>query len=158
MKGAPAGPATRGAACILLLLAVLGAYTGFTAVQHDLAFTGAQTELGFWGQGSYQPEATTIVRTGQTIDALLASDPMHPEYLGLEANYAAWRGYWAEELAVREEYNQRARDRQYSALKSRPAHRHSWNKMVEYASRTGGGEALRQQAQARVQALQANQI
>ncbi len=81
----------------ILALALVGAYRGFTTFAQDLAFTNAQTELSFWGSDSYQPEPETIKYTGQTIDALLQNAPGHPEYLGLQANYAAWQAYWVKE-------------------------------------------------------------
>ena len=142
----------------ILVLALVAAYTGFTTFAQDLAFTNAQTELGFWGRDSYQAEPKTIKLTGQTIDALLQSAPGHPEYLGLQANYAAWRAYWATDTMERASYNRQAVQSQHKALQSRPAHRHSWSKMVEYAARANSGEAMLQQAQARLQALQPNEI
>jgi hypothetical protein len=137
----------------ILALALVAAYTGFTTFAQDLAFTNAQTELSFWGSDSYQPEPETIKYTGQTIDALLQHAPGHPEYLGLQANYAAWQAYWATGTMERASYNQQAVRSQYKALQSRPAHRHSWTKLVEYASRTTTGEAVLNEAKAHLQAL-----
>jgi hypothetical protein len=134
-------------------LALMGAYTGFTTFTQDLAFTAARTELSFWGRDSYQPEAGTIERIGQSIDALLQGAPGNPQYLGLQASYAAWQAYWAENTGERASFNSEAVQSQYQALQSRPAHRHSWAKMVEYASRTTTGEAMLIEAQARLRTL-----
>jgi hypothetical protein len=142
----------------ILALALVAAYTGFTTFAQDLAFTNAQTELSFWGSDSYQPEPKTIELTGRTIDALLQNAPGHPEYLGLQANYAAWQAYWATDTIERVSFSQQAVQSQHAALQSRPAHRHSWSKMVEYASRASDGEVMLQQAQARLRALQPNEI
>ena len=142
----------------VLALALVAAYTGFTLVAQDLAFTNAQTELSFWGRDKYQPEPKTIKYTGQRIDALLRNTRWHPEYLSLQANYAAWQAYWATDAMERASFNRQAMQSQHKALQSRPAHRHSWSKMVEYAARASSGEAMLQQAQARLQALQPNEI
>jgi hypothetical protein len=142
----------------ILALALVGAHRGFTTFAQDLAFTNAQTELSFWGSDSYQPEPETIKYTGQTIDALLQNAPGHPEYLGLQANYAAWQAYWSKNRNNRASFNSQAVQSQHKALQSRPAHRHSWSKMVEYAARASTGEAILQQARARLQALQPNEV
>jgi len=142
----------------ILVLALVAAYTGFTTFAQDLAFTNAQTELSFWGRDNYQPEPKTIKHTGQAIQALLQSAPRHPEYRGLQASYAAWLSYWSENMDERAGFNSQAVQSQYIALQSRPAHRHSWTKMVEYADHASTGEAIRQQAQARLAALQPNEI
>jgi hypothetical protein len=134
-------------------MALMGVYTGFTTFAQDLAFSSARTELSFWGSDRYQPEPNTIERTGQSIDALLQGAPGNPEYLGLQANYAAWQAYWSENRDERAGFNGQAVQSQYKALQSRPAHRHSWSKMVEYASRTATGEAMLIDARDHLQAL-----
>jgi hypothetical protein len=138
---------------VVLAVALMGAYTSFATFARDLAFTSARTELSFWGRDRYQPEPNTIRRTGRSIDALLQAAPTNPEYLGLQASYAAWQAYWSESRNERAGFNGQAVQSQYKALQSRPAHRHSWSKMVEYASRTTTGEAMLIDARARLQAL-----
>ena len=138
---------------VVLAMALMGVYTGFTTFAQDLAFSSARTELSFWGSDRYQPEPNTIERTGQSIDALLQGAPGNPEYLGLQANYAAWQAYWSENRDERAGFNGQAVQSQYKALQSRPAHRHSWSKMVEYASRTATGEAMLIDARDHLQAL-----
>jgi hypothetical protein len=137
----------------MLALVMVGVYTAFNSVQLNLAFTEARTELSFWGRGEYQPDAGTIEHTGDTIDALLRKDPDHPEYLALQASYSLWRAYWMQDMDERENLIQQAVSSQYSALKSRPSHRHSWSKMIEYASRTVDGEAMRDRARRQHEAL-----
>jgi hypothetical protein len=137
----------------LLLLALLGVYAGIITFQQDLAFTAAQTEISFWGRDNYQPELKTIKHAGHTIDTLLQQAPLHPEYLGLSAKYEAWQAYWTSEPDERVSFNQGAVQSQYKAMLSRPAHRQGWSMMLDYASRTGDGEAMLSKAQARLQAL-----
>lgn len=139
-----------------LLLAITGACAGLFTVRQDLAFTRAQTEISFWGRGSYVPEAATIARTGHSVDALLAQSHGHPQYLALAAEYAIWRSHWAQDMAHKSSFAGQALSRQAAALQSRPAHRQSWLKMVEYASRTRDGEAVLKRAQTRLQALHGN--
>ena len=146
-------PTRSMAVLTVLAVALMGVYTGFTTFARDLAFTSARTELSFWGRDRYQPEANTVERTGQSIDALLQGAPGNPEYLGLQASYAAWQAYWSENRDERAGFNGQAVRSQYKALQSRPAHRHSWSKMVEYASRTTTGEAMLVDARAHLQAL-----
>ena len=140
---------------LLALLLALGA-SGQAArlFYQDLLFTDVETELGFWGREAYHPTHATIEYTGQQLDRLLERAPADPRYLALLANYAAWRGYWAEDLAQGEQFNRRAVQAQYAGLESRPAHRHSWSKMLQYTSQIQDGKAMRATAQARLQVLQ----
>ncbi len=145
--------------CRLLTIAAvsIAVSMGWQAIAwlaEDLAFTRAKTEVGFWGRGSYQPDDATIQRTGERIDELLLARPAHPAYLGLHANYAAWRAYWAGEGEARENYRQMAAHSQYAALQSRPAHRQGWQKLLEYTSRSSNGDGLREQSISRLEALQ----
>lgn len=138
---------------VILSIALAGAYTGFTHFRQSLAFTAAETEVSFWGREGYQPQATTIKRTGHGIESLLQSAPNNPQYLGLQSTYFAWRGYWADNMDKRASFNTQALQSQYQVLQSRPAHRHSWVKLLEYASRSSSGEDMSIKAQARLQAL-----
>lgn len=138
----------------ILGLALLLAWQGLMTFKQDLAFIRAKTEVGFWGRGEYQPRPATVKRTGNTTEALLKARPAQPEYLALAAGYASWQGYWAEDPAARERLNNMAVEYQQSALKSRPAHRHNWQKLVEYASRSSDGAPVMAQAQTRIAALQ----
>lgn len=136
-----------------LILTIILIAHGLRLFQQDLAFTGAETELSFWGRETYHPLQPTIQRTGQTIDALVQSSPQHPSYLELQAYYLSWLGYWSADVEERLSFNDQSLQTQYRALQARPANRQSWIKMVEYSSRTVGGEAMLAQAQARVSAL-----
>jgi hypothetical protein len=138
---------------VILAIALAGAYAGFTRFTQNLAFTAAETEVSFWGRERYQPQATTIKRTGHGIESLLQNAPNHPQYLGLQATYLAWRGYWEDNMDNRASFNTQAVQSQYQGLQARPAHRHSWLKLLEYASRSSSGEAMAIEAQARLQAL-----
>jgi hypothetical protein len=139
---------------VILVIALTGAYAGFTSFTQNLTFTRAETEVSFWGREGYQPLTTTIKRTGHGIESLLQNAPNHPQYLGLQATYFAWRGYWEDNnMDNRASFNTQAVQSQYQGLQSRPAHRHSWLKLLEYASRSSSGEAMAIEAQDRLQAL-----
>lgn len=129
-----------------------------TLLQQSLSFTGAQTEISFWGRGDYQPGQETVERIGRSIATQLQSAPEHPEYLALQANYAQWRAYWARGMEDQSRFAGLAVNSQYAALESRPAHRHSWSKMVEYASGSTTGEAMLHKAEARLRELQPERI
>jgi len=142
-------------ALLLLGLGLAGVVQAAHLFSQDLIFTRAQTELSFWGRGSYRPEQQTMILTQQALDQLLSGAPANPEYLALQANYAAWQGFWAEDFREAQAFGRVAVDTQYAALETRPAHRHGWAKMVEYASRIHDGKSMRQEAQARLTALTA---
>jgi hypothetical protein len=128
-------------------------YSGVSLFQQNLAFTAVDTELSFWGRSKYQPDVQTIAVTGASIEGLLRHNPRHPDYLASQAYYTAWQGYRAQDGTERERLNEQAAASQYLALQSRPADRQGWLKMVEYVSRTTTGEAMRQKALGRLQAL-----
>lgn len=137
-----------------ILLALVGVIHAATTFRQDILFTRAETELGFWGREDYHPTPVTIQRTEQQLNSLLQRAPEAPQNLTLLANYAAWRGYWAEDLREGQQFNSQAANAQYAALESRPAHRHSWAKMLQYSSRIQDGKSIRAVAQSRLQALQ----
>jgi uncharacterized iron-regulated membrane protein len=143
----------RPIAVLLLLLALTGSYLGFDTLVQDLAYTRADTEIGYWGRGNYQPTPQAILETGQTLQALLERAPHHPEYLELQARYAAWQAYWSRDMRTRDALILDAVTSQHRALLSRPAHRHGWSKMVEYAS-SSSDEAVLLLAQKRLESLQ----
>ena len=138
---------------VVLIMTLLLVAQGARLFQQDMAFTGAKTELSFWGRENYHPLQPTIKRTGKTIDSLVQSNPQHSSYLDLQAYYLSWLGYWTDDVERRLSLNDQALQTQYRALQVRPADRQAWLKMVEYSSRTVGGEALLAEAQARVSAL-----
>jgi hypothetical protein len=147
------GTLARSVALLSLGIALGGVVQAINLFNQDLLFTRAQTELSFWGRGSYRPEPASILGTEQALHKLLSGAAANPEYLALQANYAAWQGYWAEDFQVAQQFGREAVDTQFAALQSRPAHRHGWAKMVEYASRLQNGKPMRTLAQARVKAL-----
>ena len=147
------GIPARLVALLALLLALALCFQAARLFRQDLLFTRVETELGFWGREAYHPRPATIERTGQQLHRLLARAPADPQYLVLLANYAAWRGYWAQDPEQGQQFERQAVQAQYAALESRPAHRQSWAKMLQYASRVQDGKAMRAAAQARLQAL-----
>ncbi len=147
---------TRTVAFITLGLAVAVVVQAAGLFRQNLLFTRAQTEVSFWGRGDYRPDEVTILDTSKLLNGLLESKPHHPDYLGLQANKAVWLAYWSGPGAAGEHSSRQAIGSQYAALVSRPAHRHSWVKMVEYLSRGEVSEqnvALADLAQARLIAL-----
>jgi hypothetical protein len=135
---------------ITLAITILAASSAYTVFKLDLTFTNAKTEVSFWGRGNYQPTDKTRAKTGAQVDTLLAKAPTNPEYLRLAANRAAWEAFWVEEPERRQALRELAMWQQHWALQARPAHRQSWQKLVEYASRAPGGEPLLEQARHRL--------
>ena len=144
---------TRLLALSFLVFALVGVGSAVKLFNQDLLFARAQTELSFWGRGDYNPEPVTIDLTEQALLTLLSGGSANPEHLLLMANFAAWKSYWNEDFYKAEQWGAKAVDSQYAALVVRPAHRQSWAKMLEYAPRLRNGDAIRSQAQARVQNL-----
>jgi len=143
-------------AFIALGLAVAVVMQAAGLFRQNLLFTRAQTEVSFWGRGDYRPDEVTILGTSKLLDGLLQSKPKHPDYLGLQANKAVWLAYWSGPGAAGEHSSRQAISSQYAALVSRPAHRHSWVKLMEYLSRGESSEqntALAHLAQARLASL-----
>ena len=138
----------------VLIVTLVVTWQAATVLQQDLAYTRPQTEVSFWGRDAYQPDTRTIKATGNTIATLVKGRPGHPEYLALQANYSSWQAYRAQTMEERMAYGRQAVNSQMAAQQSRPAHRHGWQKVIEYASRTTDGEALLNGAKERLQALQ----
>ena len=137
-----------------LALALAGVVQGVNLFRQNLLFIEAETEVSFWGRGSYIPTEKTIGNTNRSIDTLLGHQPAHPGYLALQASALVWQAYWAAESDQQQGLGRRAIGVQQAALISRPAHRHSWTKLIEYAQRTQGEETLIHQAQAGLKGLQ----
>jgi hypothetical protein len=137
-------------ALLVLPLAALSLGHGLQTVERDLAHTLARNEVGFWGRGDYRPAAGRIDSTGQAIDALLRNEPAQPDYLALRARYSTWRAYWSTDLRRRQAFNDEAMAYQLRSLRARPAHRHGWAKMVEYASGATAGEPVLRLARERM--------
>jgi hypothetical protein len=137
-----------------LALALAGVVQGVNLFRQNLLFIQAETEVSFWGRGSYRPTEKTIRNTSQSIDTLLGHQPANPGYLALQASALVWQAYWAEESDQQQRLGKRAISVQQTALISRPAHRHSWTKLIEYAERAQGSEALIVQARAGLKGLQ----
>jgi hypothetical protein len=127
-------------AAVALLLATVLCWQNAAMISRDLAFTAAETEVGFWGQGDYVPDEATEAAVATRLDTLLARVPDHPAYLTLAASYYAWRGYRAERLVQAMDYNSLALESQYAAQQRRPAYRQGWLTMLGYASRAGGAD------------------
>lgn len=152
-----AGPDFRAKlhALAALSLAVALTWESAALLRQDLSFTAAETEVSFWGRGSYQPTAATRAATGRQLEWLLAGSPGHPGYLTLAANYHAWEGFWADTPEAEQEHNGQALAAQFLAQQHRPAYRPGWEKLLGYARRVAGGEAVAALAQQRLATLAA---
>lgn len=110
----------------------------------NLQFTNAETEVSFWGRENYQPTANAIKRTTRTIDALLSDSSRHPSYLSLQSNILVWLAYWEADQSAQDLLMKQTIAVQIRAIKSRPAHRQSWIKLLEYLSNSNNsGETER---------------
>lgn len=138
-----------------LALALAGVVHGVNVFRQNLLFIAAETEVSFWGRGAYRPTETTLYTTNRSIESLLGHQPANPAYLALQASALVWQAYWAEQAGgVNQGLGRRAVQVQQSALISRPAHRHSWTKLIEYSQRAQGSDALLEQSRAGLKSLQ----
>lgn len=144
----------RAAAALIVLVVCIASFAGgWRAFSQDLEYRRLVTEVGFWGREGYLPTDEVLAQTARDLDRLLAQAPGQPDYLALRASVFAWQGYASEDIDTRIAFSNRAVQTQYSALRARPAHRHGWVKMVQYASRSTAGAARLEQAQQRLQSL-----
>lgn len=118
-----------------LVLAMLAAFEAAKMIRLNLLFTQAQTEIGFWGRAAYHPDEQTQLYVQRTLQTLLQANPDHPDYLTLHAHQLSWLSYWNLDDEESGRFSQAALVAQNSALISRPAHRHSRAKMIEYKAR-----------------------
>ena len=137
---------------LLLLLAASGA--GLRLAVLDLQYSQLSAEIGFWGRDGYMPEPALRADVGRGVENLLSAAPRQPEYLALLASYQAWQAHYATDVEERIALNNLAMFSLYRGLESRPAHRHGWSKMVEYASRSTVGAPVLQEAGRRLERLQ----
>ena len=112
----------RAAAALALLLALAMVEQGFSLFQRDLAFTAAETEVSFWGQGDYQPTVEKREWVGQQLGELLAESPGNPEYQLLAASYYAWQAWWTDDPELEQQYTQKGQQAREFARQSRPAY------------------------------------
>jgi hypothetical protein len=143
----------RIAGSLLLALTLGGTLQAAELLRQALAFDRVGGEVARWGRHGYRPAPDSAARTGRAIEALLARNPAHPDYLELYASYAAWRAHWASLPAEGADWAGRAARSQRAAVQARPAHRAGWERLAEYAARSAGGGELRAEARARLQAL-----
>ena len=139
----------------LISLLLTCAFQAVHLIRSDLTFTRLETEVSFWGRGSYTPTAVRRESTERGLARLVKGFAGHPDYLSLQASQLSWEAYWAENEEVRRRYDRHTLESQQLALDSRPAHRQSWVKMVEYASRNPQSVALLAIARDRVAELSA---
>jgi len=141
-------------AALFLLLALGATFRGAQLVLNDLEFSRLGTEVGFWGRDSYTPSQASVAATVSAIDTLVAHVPGQPDYLSLQASSLAWQAYFSTDVDKRKALNSLAMNAQLSAAQKRPAHRHSWLKVVEYASRSADGAAALKLAEQRLVLLE----
>ena len=115
-------PLPRSAAALALLLALAMVEQGFSLMQRNLAFSAADTEVSFWGQGDYQPTAAKREWVGQQVGDLLDQSPGNPDYQLLAASYYAWQAWWADDPALEAQYTRMGQRAAEMARQSRPAY------------------------------------
>ena len=139
---------------LTLPLVLLLAGSAWQHIPNNLLFAQLEAELPFWGQEGYHPTDATRTRTSNGIAHLTTTAPENPNYWTLRAGQQAWEAWWAEDQAAATTHNKAAADAQWQALQSRPAHGHSWQKMLEYAQGAPGQDARITEANEQLELLQ----
>ena len=114
----------------IAVISLLGSLA-LATLQHDIHFNTLETEVSFWGQGSYMPTDETRARTGEGIEQLVTSAPENANYHALQASQLAWESYWQQNKTQA----QQAVQAQQKALNWRPARIQDQQLMVEYSER-----------------------
>jgi hypothetical protein len=109
-------------ALLALALALIMVEQGYSLFQRDLAFGAAETEVSFWGEGSYQPTAAKREQVGRQLAILLQQAPGNPDYQLLAASYYSWQAWWAEDPELEEQYTHKGQRARELARQSRPAY------------------------------------
>ena len=143
------------AALLCLLLAAVVAVQGARLVMLDLEYTRLRTEVGFWGREGYHPEPPVLARTAEALEQLVARAPGQPDYLALQASALAWQAHYSDDYEQTVALGNLALQAQLAAQQLRPAHRHGWSKVLEYASRATMGSTAIEESEARLLLLQA---
>ena len=122
-------------------------------VARDIHFTSLETEVSFWGRGSYEPTVSTRANVDAKLQAMLQNFPANAPILTLRASQLAWEGYWADSSEAHLQYTQEAMEAELAALYARPAYGQGWLKLLQYQAVDESGEELHQEARARLQKL-----
>lgn len=139
---------------LALMLLVMGDATKLFS--GNLIFTAAETEVSFWGRGSYQPDQKIVEQTSRSVESLIEDSEQHPSYHSLNASVLAWIAYWEADNIARERFVQQTIATQARAIESRPAHRQSWLKLIEYLANTNNSGETEVWARGRLADLQIN--
>jgi len=149
----PFGPFRTVSVVAILVLCLLSLFSGWRMFTQDIQYRRLVTEVGFWGREGYTPTASVLEATARDLDTLLKQSPVQPDYLSLRATVYSWQAHGSEDIDERIVLGNRAMQAQYASLQARPAHRHTWLKMVQYASRATTGAPNLALAEERLQRL-----
>ena len=133
-------------ACALVVIAL-------QVVARDIHFTSLETEVSFWGRGSYEPTVSTRTHVDAQLQMALQNYPANAPLLTLRASQLAWEGYWADSSNDHLQYTRAAMEAELAALYARPAYGQGWLKLLQYQVVDESGEELHQEARARLQKL-----
>jgi len=136
---------------LLLLMAL--AYFAVSAFIQDVQFTELETEVSFWGRGSYQPVEEVRSGVDQGIQNLLGMFPDDSRVLALRASQYAWEAYWEPSIAQRQHFGRAALQTQFASQRLRPAYGQGWSKLLQYQAVDVQGQELHAVAKVQLQNL-----
>ena len=145
---------TRLTAWAGLLLATAVILQAQAVMRTDLTFTALETEVSFWGRGTYQPSEPRRQWVDEGIGQLLQASPRHPDFLELSAAQLAWEAYWSEDVPMRSQLQEQALAVQFSAVQGRPGYRQGWQKLLQYCGIREECSPYRQLAERQLQLLE----
>ena len=145
-----------GIRCVFAVVSICTCAVVLNALQvfvRDIQFTSLETEVSFWGRGSYEPTVSTRADVDAQLSLALQHYPTSAPLLTLRASQLAWEGYWAVSSEDQLQYTRVAMEAELASLHARPAYGQGWLKLLQYQAVDEAGEELHEVARAQMQTL-----
>ena len=145
-----------GIRCVFAVVSVCMCAVVLNAVQvfvRDIKFTSLETEVSFWGRGSYEPTVSTRAHVDTQLSLALQTYPTNAPLLTLRASQLAWEGYWAVSSEDQLQYTRVAMEAELASLHARPAYGQGWLKLLQYQALDESSEELHREARVQLQKL-----
>ena len=145
-----------GIRCVFAVVSVCTCAVVLNALQvfvRDIQFTSLETEVSFWGRGTYQPTGPTRADVDAQLSLALQTYPTNAPLLTLRASQLAWEGYWSVSSEYQLQYTRAAMEAELASLHARPAYGQGWLKLLQYQAVDESSEELHREARVQLQKL-----
>ena len=92
----------RSIAIVPLVLTLILVGLSIQLIRNHLAFTQLETEVSFWGRGTYMPTDQTRAQTARGIAQLVEATPKDARAHNVHASQLAWEAYWQQDRSLDE--------------------------------------------------------